>query len=110
MLSSRKIAQIVSEIEEINNGFVNFDEYQEIIKKYKVFNIVQENNKIKFSCINNESNLPENININIYKSNIKTPLSNGFKALYENRTIGKLKKELQKLIIVEEKRKEADKY
>ncbi len=106
MLSLRKIAQIVAEIEEINNGFVDFDKYQEIIKKYKVLKIEQENNVIKFSCINNESNLPKNIDINIYKSNINSSLSNGFKALYENRPVGKLKQELQKLIIAEEKRKE----
>lgn len=109
MLSSRKIAQIVAEIEIANNGFVNFDEYQEIIKKYKVFNIVQEKNKIQFSCINNETNLPENININIYTSKLQTSLANGFKSLYENRPVGKLKQELQKLIIAEEKRKEVDK-
>lgn len=105
MLSSRKIAQIVAEIEIANNGFVNFDEYQEIIKKYKVFNIVQENNKIKFSCINNESNLPENININIYTSKLQTSLANGFKSLYENRPIAKIKQSMQKLIIDEIEKK-----
>ncbi len=105
MLSSRKIAQIVAEIEIANNGFVNFDEYQEIIKKYKVFNIVQEKNKIQFSCINNETNLPENININIYTSKLQTSLANGFKSLYENRPIAKIKQSMQKLIIDEIEKK-----
>lgn len=101
MLSSRKIAKIVSEIEISKNGFVNFDEYQEIVKKYKVLKIDQEKNHIIFSCINNTSNLPETVTINIYTSKLETPLSNGFKSLYENRPIAKIKQAMQKLIISE---------
>lgn len=51
MLSLRKIAQIVAEIEEINNGFVDFDKYQEIIKKYKVLKLNKKTMQLSFLAL-----------------------------------------------------------